>query len=187
MNWKQSLRPEDVEWLKARGLTDRTIAKYKLGYVPDGKYRNSISIPYLNPYSHDVRAVRYRYLNPVYHKYDSHKGVPAHLYNVEHTLAPRVWICEGEFDSLILTQMGYPAIAVPGANSFKPAWKYLLSTTDVVTLVFDSDEAGDRAAQRLASVLGDIVDDMRLVRLPEGMDVTDMYLLNKDELEGMVS
>jgi DNA primase len=185
--YQEALRPEDVEWLHARGLTDRTIAKARLGYVIDGRYRNSISIPYLNPYTHEVRTIRYRYLNPVYNKYDGHKGVGTHLYNVENTLAERIWICEGEFDSLVLTQEGFPAVAIPGANSFKAPWKYLFSNADQVSLVFDSDEAGDRGAQRIASMIGDVVDDLRIIRLPEGTDVTDLYLRSKDELRELVS
>lgn len=183
----QALREEDVAWLLARGLKQRTITKYRLGFCDDGRYRNSISIPYLNPYTHDIRTIRFRYLNPISHKYDGIKGASGHLYNVENTLAPKVWVCEGEFDSLVLTQAGFPAVSVPGANSFKPAWKYLFTNCDTVSLVFDADEAGDRAAQRLASLLGDVVADLRIIRLPEGLDVTDAWLKNEEELLELIS
>jgi len=185
--YQEALRPEDIDWLKARGLRQRTIEKYRLGYCADGRFQHSISIPYLNPYSKGIRAIRYRYLNPITHKYDGAKGVGGHLYNVENTLSNKVWVCEGEFDSLVLTQQGLPSVAVPGANAFKPAWKYLFTNCDLVSLVFDADEAGDRAAGRLASVLGDVVADLRIVRLPEKRDITDLYLENPEMLMELVS
>lgn len=185
--FQAQLRPQDRRWLKLRGLTDSTIDRYLLGYVAEGRYRNAISLPYLNP-DGTVRSIRFRYLQPNGRKYDNLKGQKVHLYNVVHTTKPRVWVCEGEFDSLILTQMGYPAVGVPGVSSFKPDWKYLFVNCEQVSLVFDSDEAGEKGAQRLASILGEVVQgDLRLIRLPEGLDVTDCYLRDPDELRALVS
>jgi DNA primase len=127
-------------------------------------------------------------LNPTKHKYDNLKGQTLHLYNVVHTTKPKVWLCEGEFDSLILTQMGFPAVGIPGASGFKPDWKYLFCNCEQVSLVFDSDEAGEKGAQRIASILGEVVlGDLRLIRLPEGLDVNDCYLRDPEELRELVS
>lgn len=183
-----ALRPEDYEWLRSRGLEDQTIRSALLGYVAEGRFAGSISIPYRNPYSGGTKTIRFRYLNPVRQKYDGIKGKAIHLYGVGNTLSDEVWLCEGEFDALILNQMGYPAVGVAGANSFKPDWKYLFANTSRTTLVFDSDEAGTRGANRIASIIGEVVEDVRIIRLPEGSDVTDIYLrdnqLLKDLLEG---
>lgn len=182
------LRQEDIEWLAKRGLEKQTVDSAMLGYVSEGRFRGSISIPYLLPYSGGVKTIRFRYLAPVRNKYDGMKGKAIHLYGVGNTLNDEVWLCEGEFDALVLSQLGYPAVAVPGASSFKPDWKYLFANTSKTTLVFDSDDAGTRGANRIASVLGEVVEDIRIVRLPEGSDVTDCYIrdakLLTDLLEG---
>lgn len=181
------MREQDLRWLKARGLTDSTIRKAMLGYVAEGRFRDSIAIPYLNP-DGTVRTIRFRYLNPRRQKYDNFKGANIHIYNVANTAQAKVWLCEGEFDSLILSQLGFPAVGVPGASGFKPDWKYLFVNCEQVSLVFDGDEAGERGANRLASILGEVVTgDLRIIRLAEGLDVTDSYLRDPDGLKELVS
>lgn len=185
--FQRDLREEDRRWLMARGLTETSIRAARLGYVNEGRYRDSIAIPYLNP-DGTVRSIRFRYLNPRRQKYDNFRGANIHLYNVANTARSKVWVCEGEFDSLILSQMGFPAVGVPGVSGFKPDWKYLFVNCEQVSLVFDSDEAGERGANRLASILGDVVSgDLRVIRLAEGMDVTDSYLRDAKGLKELVS
>ena len=187
LEFQKALRPEDIEWLERRGLTKTSITHAKLGYVREGRYRDSIAIPYLNP-DGTVRTIRFRYLRPSRQKYDNFKGANIHLYNVANTAKSKVWVCEGEFDSLILSQMGYPAVGVPGVSGFKPDWKYLFCNCEQVSLVFDSDEAGERGANRLASILGEVMTgDLRVIRLAEGMDVTDSYLRDPQGLKELVS
>lgn len=185
--FQRDLRPQDKEWLTRRGLTDLTIRRSMLGYVKEGRYRDSIAIPYLNP-DGTVRSIRFRYLSPSRQKYDNQKGQAIHLYNVAHTAQDRVWVCEGEFDSLILTQMGYPAVGIPGVSGFKPDWKFLFANAGEVSLVFDGDEAGQKGANRMASILGEVVQgDLRIIRLPEDEDVTETYLRDREELKELVS
>ena len=186
LRFQADLRPEDVAWLEKRGLNRATIKQAMLGFVREGRYANAIAIPYLNP-DGSVRTIRFRYLSPRFNKYDNFKGHNIHLYNVANTALPHVWICEGEFDSLVLTQMGFPAVGIPGASGFKPDWKFLFSNAEQVSLVFDGDEAGSKGANRIASILGEVVTgDLRVVRLPEGFDVTDCYLRNPEELRELV-
>jgi DNA primase len=56
-----------------------------------------------------------------------------------------------------------------------------------VSLVFDSDEAGRKGADRLGSILGDVVANLRRINLPPGMDVTDMHQADAEELKRLVS
>lgn len=187
LRFQADLREQDWAWLQNRGLNPATIKKSMLGYVAEGRYRDAISIPYLNP-DGSVRTIRFRYLKPSRQKYDNFKGANIHIYGVANTALSKVWVTEGEFDSLVLSQMGFPAVGVPGASGFKPDWKYLFTYCDQVSLVFDSDEAGEKGANRLASILGEVVvGDMRLIRLPEGFDVTDMYLRDPEELRELVT
>lgn len=182
-----------MEYLLGRGLTKRTIRSARLGYVDTSgprAFRHRIAIPYLGAGGHSlVKTIRYRGLDLVGDapKYLSPKGLKTHLYNVEATSAKDVWLCEGEFDSLILGQMGLPSVGIAGASSFKPAWKYLFSSAQSVTLVMDADEAGRKAANRIASILGDITPIVRLASLPDGSDVTDLFLeKGADEVRRLV-
>lgn len=168
-------RPEKVAWLTARGLTEDTILDAELGYVDEGRYRDCISIPYRDARG-EVATVRYRHLDPnALHKYDQIKGSRLRLYNVRNTDRSVVAICEGEFDSLIMGQLGVPAVAVPGATSWQKAWRWLFRNCDLVYVITDADESGRKAGNKIIGQVGSIT-DVAAIHLPNGKDVTDVFL-----------
>jgi DNA primase len=189
--YQKQLSPEGRAWLNNRGITDASIEYYKLGEVltpvaTHKRFKGSISIPYLNP-DGSVRSIRFRYLHGSLQKYDSAAGVKAHLYNVVATTEPHVFICEGEFDAIILGQLSCLAVGVAGASVFKPEWKYLFTHSSRVSIVFDGDEAGKAGANRIATLLGPVVEDMRMIHLPPGADITDCYLSDVEALKARLA
>lgn len=78
--------------------------------------------------------------------------------------ADEICITEGEFDALILTQNGFAAVGVPGANSWQDTWDGYLADAKRVYLIFDNDTAGKEASQKLRDRFGPKV---RLVEMPE--------------------
>ena len=78
---------------------------------------------------------------------------------------------------MILWQLGYKAIGLPGAANWKDEWKWLFRAPHVerAVLVLDPDEAGMSAARRLYSSLREVI-DVRTVTLPSGLDVNDTLL-----------
>jgi len=186
-HWAGTLNDEALSFLSRRGISPALGLRAGLGYVdePGKRFHGAISIPYWNPDKECV-GIRFRYLEPEGNKYDSIRGVKAHLYNVVDSAKSKVWLAEGEFDTLILSRLGLPACGIPGAQSFKPAWRFLFASTDQVTICMDQDEAGQRGAQRLASILSGIVPTVRLVRLPEGNDITDLYLRDTNALRQLL-
>jgi len=178
-------RPDKLAWLTDRGLTEDTILDAELGYIPDGRYRDSIAIPYRDVRG-EVATVRYRRLGPdVPRKYDQIKGSRLRLYNVKNTDRSVVAICEGEFDSLIMGQLGIPAVAVPGATSWQKAWKWLFRNCDLVYVITDADEAGRKAGNKIIGQVGTVT-DVVAIHLPNGKDVTDVYLEDPDQLRRLL-
>ena len=189
---------EPQEYLLGRGLDISTIEDAKLGYVPPGRDRfsRSIAIPYFDVQGRH-RLTRYRRLGPNSSlKYDWLKGSHSHLYGVERVDERVVYICEGEFDSLILTQCGFPAVGLTGAMHFQRPWRFLFRNSDMVIVVMDTDPSkqdeqgreigmtGQRAAQKIAGAIGTVT-DVDVVELPMGMDVTDLYLKDEAALRRM--
>lgn len=185
-------------YLTGRGLEPVTIAESQLGYVsPNGsRFSHSISIPYFDGLGRH-RLTRYRRLDPKAHrKYDWAKGSHSHLYNIQNVNEPVVYICEGEFDSLILTQMGFPAVGLTGAMHFQNPWRFLFRNCDFVLIVMDTDASkkdekgrevgmtGQRAAQKIAAQVSRVT-QADIVELPPGMDVTDLYLEDVKALRGL--
>lgn len=172
--------PDALEYLMGRGLSPDDIEAYELGYVPTS---DAIYIPY---FTKNVEiGGRIRFLHPGNYKYLPLNGFKAHLYHVDATGDEHVYLTEGEFDAMILTSLGYSTVGVPGATSFKREWKWLFRDADRVTICFDADEAGEKGGNRVMAWIGDVVDDVRRLELPEGMDVTEAALAGK--LEGVLA
>lgn len=87
----------------------------------------------------------------------------------------QVLICEGEWDAILLNQLGMPTITgTSGASSWPSEYSRMLAGRDVV-LVFDNDEAGTSGAELVTAALRDIATSIRVLPIPKrvGKDVTD--------------
>lgn len=102
-------------------------------------------------------------------KYLGLTGLEARLYNL-HALSlggTRIHVTEGELDAVLLQQMGFPAVAVPGANTWRTHTWRLLEGYEEVVVVRDNDGPGERLAQQIAAT--DL--PVRVVTPPVGNDV----------------
>ena len=88
----------------------------------------------------------------------------------------KVYICEGEFDAMILDQNNYNAVAILGTTNFNAEDIDLFKGLDVI-LCLDNDEAGQRATQELGKMFllkGRIV---KTKQLPENIkDITEYFI-----------
>lgn len=138
----------------AHGLTDATIERFRLGYEPehvetkqvDGQTR-SVTIPgrYVIPYLEGRRPRFFRYYNPTGDpkwKYTWEEGAEATLYNAQDAIGDKdgiVFLCEGEQKAMLLVQMGYAAVAVPGAGQWRNEFQAAFTHAKKVIIVFDND------------------------------------------------
>lgn len=135
------------------------------------------------PYPHVTGIWKHRYKNMTplgLPKYLDEDGADVHLYNPQR-LGPNVdalVLTEGEMDTLVLTYLGFPAVGVSGTQAFRPAWKLLFQHA-LVVIAFDADKAGDEAAAR---ALDEFAPRSARLRPPEGMDINDWYLDDRDQL-----
>jgi len=182
--------PEPIEWLRARGLKNEYIEKYLFGFVTEGYFAGSISIPILDGLG-GYRTSRFRRLEGA-PKYDHPKGERPHLFNISSVRHPKVYLTEGEFDATILEQTGRAAVGVPGVNSFREEWRWLFVANDV-RIIFDSEEPGTEAYKAVRTALGRIVRQLEplasrieVVDLPVGEDVSSLYVSDPAALEGIL-
>lgn len=104
------------------------------------------------------------------------------LSNIKRKNEP-VFVCEGEWDAMalefLLRKVGKPGIVVgvPGANTFKDAWRSWFSGRDVV-LCYDNDVAGDDGSARASKKVAAYARSIRYLCWPdsldEGFDVRDL-------------
>lgn len=107
-------------------------------------------------------------------KYFTPPNQKTRLFNVDALLgAEEVVITEGEFDALVLAQMGYAAVASPGSNVWQQAWNGSFADARIVYAVFDPDDAGKIGAQKVKDELGSVVKVVNLP-VPTGVEAKDV-------------
>ena len=167
------------EYLRTRGVTRRTADMYKLGVVAtpmigDEQYVGRIAIPYLTPTG--VVDMRYRAMgNDDSPKYLSRPGAHDTMFGVKafQIDSDVIAICEGEFDTMIVnSEVGIPAVGLSGANKWKPWYSRAFQDYRKVFVLADGDQAGADMGKRIAQS----IDVAVVVSMPEGMDVTDVFL-----------
>lgn len=167
-----------AEYLQNRGIPGNGAKHYQLGYVGEPLegheiFQGHISIPYIAPAG--VVAMRFRTLGEG-PKYNQEHGTLSPLFNVRdlHRPDPHIAICEGEFDTMVMSGLcGVPAVGVPGVSHWEKnvdVWRRLFEDYERVYVVMDPDKAGQAAAKLIMRV---VQDPMNII-LPA--DVNDTYL-----------
>ena len=90
-----------------------------------------------------------------YPKYKSTAGVAGKLFNADilKTLkkGERVYLAEGEFDTMILDQHGYNAVGVLGVSNYNEDTIKRLNDFDL-QICFDNDEQGKKEAEKISRI-----------------------------------
>lgn len=172
---KQFKRPEKPKcqtpksavkaWLNGRGITDETIAAFKVAEQLRGDKAYAVF-----PYLRDGELVNAKYRNPAEKRDMRQEGGAEPCLFGWHLIDPKarqVAICEGEIDAMTLHQVGIPALSVnAGAGNhqwIENDWERLERFSDIL-IFFDADEAGQKGAKEVAHRLGN--ERCRLVTLP---------------------
>lgn len=166
------------EWLNGRGITDETIAAFKIGeQLRDGKAYAVF------PYLRDGELVNAKYRNPAEKKDMRQEGGAEPCLFGWHLIDPKartVAICEGEIDAMTLHQCGVPALSVnAGAGNhqwIENDWSRLDRFSEIL-VIFDADEAGKKGATEVVQRLG--LDRCKVVNLP-AKDPNDWMLQGAD-------
>jgi DNA primase len=186
-HYSQAISDEALAYLDGRGISELTASRYRLGSITDPieghqGYEGWISIPYFTALDICV-GFKFRRLDDLKPKYGAPVGQKTHLYNVVAVTydSPIVVICEGEFDCIIMNEVGIPAVGVPGVAAWKPYYPKLFGGFETVYIIGDNDEREDKetnpGAEFARRVASEVV-NAQIVQLPPGMDITDFYLAN---------
>lgn len=167
--------PGPRKYLEDRGLNERTILDFKLGYtdgaVLDFKYAEEYELAnevgLLNKGGYEALAHRITIPNLLEDRYvDFMTGrtvindkikylglrMPKPLCGFyDSRNSPVLFLVEGNFDYLILRQWGYPAIVMSGSHISKP--NYLLLQGKTIVMVPDIDDEGAKAARAVQKAL----------------------------------
>lgn len=182
--YESALTADAARYLLARGLEEAEVVTARVGVVTEPlpgheKFRGMLAIPYLTVDGEPL-ALRFRCFADHDHranhhgKYMSMPDEPIRMYNVGaiHRAEGELHIAEGEFDALILEKCGLAAVAIPGAQSWKPHHRRMVAGFSKVWIWGDPDEAGSDFVNKIRKDVRSAV-GVRLRR--EDGDVTDIY------------
>lgn len=143
-------------WLNSRGITDETLAAFKIGERVEGAKTYA-----LFPYLRDGELINVKYRNVAEKKDMRQEGGAEPCLFGWHLIDPsvrRVAICEGEIDCLTLHQCGIPALSVnAGAGNhqwLENDWQRLERFSEIL-IAFDTDESGEKGAREVMHRLGE--------------------------------
>lgn len=143
-----TLGKKNRDYWYRRLLTDATIDRFKLGYN-DGWY----SIPVYK--DSEFYNIQFRRDNPEKAVTQRYRR-PAFLFNSGIlSVVDEVIFTEGIVDSILLSQMGFPAVSKnTGANGWEASWAFYFRDVSRIYMLFDNDEAGRRGMNNGANILG---------------------------------
>jgi DNA primase len=189
--YQAQLDEEAAGYLIGRGLDREAADGFRLGVVREAMPGHEdaigrISIPYLSG-SGDVVAMKFRRIdgNPDM-KYWGEGGQVARLFNSRDLFRPEdfVLLVEGETDCVTAGGMlKVPAVAIPGASSFKDHWPRCFADFDRVLIVFDNDykEDGSNPGQKAARKWADLIPQATVIPPPVGLDLSEWVLRDGPE------
>lgn len=182
-SYAASITREAALYLAGRGIDKGLAVTHRLGVVSDplpghDRFRGWLAIPYLDKDGKPL-SIRFRCIESHEHrdyghgKYMSLPDEPPRMFNIAaiHTAEDEIHVTEGELDALILTKVGLPAVAVPGAHLWRPRHRVMLSGFNRIWVWGDPDDAGADFTNKITRSLM----RARGVRLRDG-DVTDTFL-----------
>jgi len=164
-------------YLKWRVLDLETIKKFKIGF---DKKRNAISFPYY--VKGELTSIKFKTKKQDGSKFITRwtpEGVQgaktiSTLYNVDSLRGNEtVYVVEGEEDCMVLEQAGFKnVVSIPnGAQSCSGDFLDAIEPFEDIVICFDSDEAGQTGAKKLAESLGEA--RCRITLLPEGIPIDE--------------
>jgi len=161
----------DRSYWYGQGLTDATIDRFELGYCsvcPTCPDHASYTIPVY--YQGRLYNLRHRLKDRDKDKYRPEMaGLPSCIFNADALLSQDKlhWmtvLVEGEVKSMVLTQYGFNAVGIPGANNFKPKWVKLFSEHQIIYVALDPDKESE--ALNIALALKKAGQQVRLCAFP---------------------
>ncbi len=174
-----------LHYLRERRLTDTTIRHAQLGYIPGG-YRDwrilkglnapcGIAIPWI--INGDLWAIKVRRAAGLPKYIQIKGGSPNGLYNTDSLKGRSIALfTEGEFDALLAQRELGDLVSVvtlgSASNALDNRWIPLLTMCQVILLAYDTDNAGNKGADRFQA----LTHRARPVSVPHGKDITEFVL-----------
>ena len=173
-------------YVNERGLTDEIARTFGVGvFSGKGSMQGRFVIPIHNAQG-ELVAYAGRSIDGTEPRYKFpagfHKSLELfNLHRVKDDLS--IVLVEGFFDCMKVTQAGFPCVALMGSTMSKKQEQLLAEHFGHVIVMLDGDEAGKVAAQGIADRLRQVIYQVDVVDLPDGVQPDQLV---GDELHGLL-
>ena len=191
------LDADAISYLESRGLAaPRVIETHRLGVVRSPlpsheQYEGRLVIPYIGPKG-NTYDVRFKCIEDHDHKNVGCAkmlglpGLRTRMFNTQALAAPTdyIFLAEGEPDAMTYTACGWPAVGIPGVESWHPHHARMLSGFGKVILLAHGDDAG----RKLASKVQKALPVCHVMVAGEGQDANSLYVQGgKDAIKALIN
>jgi DNA primase len=113
------------------------------------------------------------------------RGISGRLYNADKLkdvkAGERVYLCEGEFDTMIAEQNGLKAVGLLGISNYNEQTIKRLADYDLV-ICFDNEEQAKKQAHKIADKFKRATKrDAKINNLPNGIkDITEYFIYRQE-------
>lgn len=194
----------ETDYPQQRGLTEKTINRFKLGYAPEWKPPKTPNAPssarliipdIFTGKGYLARAID----NSVASEFQKQKTGTVGLFNwqVLGAQLEHIFIVEGEIDAMSLIELGHEAIGLASVSNAK---KLLAKIKDIqgkssandyfsgktFYILLDNDKAGITASKELASGLKGLNCRYHVLKLPEYKDPNEALKADRGQLNAIL-
>lgn len=195
-----------IRYLLDKGICKETIIKAGIGYEIDGKLHdyiyNRLSFPIINTFGDCVgfsgrilenNSEKAKYKNTtqtmVFDKGSSIYGINLLKETKKKGQLKEIILVEGQIDVIIMHSFGFSnAVASLGTAFTEKHANQLKRISENLVLLFDEDEAGQKATLRAIELLKPFDFNLKIARLPKGSDPDDFLRQNgSDAMKKIIS
>jgi DNA primase len=166
--------PEALEYTRSRGLTDKTVNKFRIGQ--SGTW---MSLPCFE--EGRLQGIKLRTIDPSLtgdDRFRAVKGSRQGLFNIDDCQysTGTVFVVKGEIPAMLLWQMGYKAVAPTGGEGgWRESWRTALALANKI-VIGDNDVPGRIMGPKRAALMA-----ADLVYPPQAFKDIDEYVLASPE------
>lgn len=199
--YKECLTPDTLKYLYGRGLDDKDIEEWQLGYDYEFEFPEEvtgrITFPLMDRYK-TILGFTKRSLILAKGKKKKYKNSPNsetfnksfYLYGIHNidTRFNEIRITEGPMDVILGTKYKVKNLVAPLGTAFTENHAQVIKKLGLVPVFcMDGDESGMKSIKKSVDMLSKLGIYSKIYRVNENMDIADMALEYKESLEDMIN